>query len=88
MATITDTSIVRDMLRHNGSYQGDPVPDSVWSYRNTQTGKQAFAVFYRPDECDIHSSPFVSDAVQLFTAANGLTAEGIHFISHDSGTIT
>lgn len=74
--TITNPQIIAEMLRNGGSYQGDPVPATVWKFQ-TPDGQTNFAVFHEGEPCDIHSSPYVVEPVCLFHQQQcGVTAIG------------
>lgn len=78
MATISSKQIIVEMLKHGGVYEGDPAPDSIWSYTG-MNGERLFACFYCGQYCDIYNSPYVINPVLLF-AEGEITDAGTELI--------
>jgi hypothetical protein len=66
MSTITQKSIIQTLLDNDGIYPGDPQADSIFEYTQAGTGAVLWAVFYAPEQVDIHTSPFVNEYIRLW----------------------
>ncbi len=81
MSTISDPNTIKNMLKNDGIYPGDPRPDSIYQYENNFNGGKAYAVFYPGTHCDIYQSPYCHNPVCLFTSDIGVTTEGKQFLT-------
>ena len=72
MSTITNPSIIKEMLQSAGRFEGDPPAKKIYVYTNIY-GKEAYAVFWKVLDDDMASSPFVGEFALLFS--NGEVTE-------------
>jgi len=82
MASITHKGIIVETLRSNGSFQGDPVPASIFAFQSVLAGEENWAIFYDARHCDIYDSPYVIDPVCLWDE-NGITPEGTKWLEEN-----
>lgn len=70
MATIHSKRVVQAILDGDGTSRGDPRACAIYEYRHID-GQVLWAVFWSPEYIDVYTSPFVAEAVTLWTAADG-----------------
>ena len=78
--TIESTDIIKEMLRNDGVYPGDPQVSYIYAYRNQMSNNLLFAVFMRGGDVDIFTSPYVAASRLLWQKVTGLTSHGKKFL--------
>lgn len=86
--------IFRTILLNNGRYSDDPIPVSLWTYRN-RAGVLAYKICWHEGTVfGFHRSENCSHRVLMWTKADGHTKEGLAFLrgedpvdDDDSGTM-
>lgn len=77
--TITEPTIIQQMLENDGVYPGDPRAAIIYSYQ--AVSEQAhYAVFMDYAHDDMFESPYVRKPVVLWTHTHGLTEAGKNWL--------
>ena len=67
MATITNRSLVEEIIRNDGHYEDDPRVVKIVEYRNAFDGREAFGLIYEDESLDRYdSSPFIREPKTIF----------------------
>lgn len=82
MATFESVTIVKQLICGNGEYQGDPIPESIYSYNNPKIPqKKLFMVAYHQvDIINMMNSLYVTNEKLLWDKVEGITEEGKLFL--------
>lgn len=76
MATIDSLDIIKELLRNDGVYHGDPQLHSICSYVN-QFGNQTYSVCNHAAALEsVFESPYTKDVKILWMRGMGLTDHG------------
>ncbi len=76
MSTVS-RNIFMDILRNNGRYFDDPIPLSLWTYKNIFNGKLSFKVCYdRRAEESLFDSDAATNSPRLVWTKDGITPYG------------
>lgn len=76
MPSINSTEIVKEMLKENGTYPGDPQAFAISEYTNDWGGRTFHIAMHLQELSSLYDSPHCRDIKTLWMRSTGITPDG------------